>query len=90
MRIILLLRKIHGRFVIGSALLETEKTALDLLMLSAIYEVTGEDDILMPQRSLLEKERQFNIKSGHVGLMQSDQCFEWVVKVLSSSVATSN
>ena len=84
-------REEFGKMIrIGSVLLETEKTALNPSMLSAIYEVTGEDDILMPQRSLMEKEHQFHIKSGHVGLMQSDQCFEWVVKVLSSSVATSN
>ena len=77
-------RKEFGKMIrIGSALLKGEKTALDPSMLAAVYEVRGNDDILMPQRSLLKEGHQLHVKSGHVGLMQCEECFKWVVEKLS-------
>lgn len=68
---------------IGSVLLEKEKSPLADDMLSQIYELTGWDDILMPQSSLLKEGHQLHVESGHVGLMQCEECFQWVVEKLS-------
>jgi len=78
-----MMRSNVGRiFRIGSMTTEEEWRKLPEEIRSRIYEIRGSEDILMPEKSMAY--HQFEVYSGHVGLVDSPDVHGWLISQIKS------
>ncbi len=68
-----------------------EQSAIDILRTSdpylnkRLYEITGEEDVLATDKSLLSENNHLIVKTGHLGLLYSDQVHKKIIQILNDS-----